>query len=286
MASRVVVVTDSTAVLPAELAAAAGIEVVALPVVIAGETHCDGEPGTAPADIVAALMGKKDVSTSRPSPASLLELYSRLADDGASAVLAVHVTGEMSGTVESARLAARTSPIPVVTVDTRAVGPCLGLAALAGVHALAAGASADAAAEAVMARANATTSYFYVDTLEFLRRGGRVGAASALLGSALAVKPLLAIDDGRVVVKEKVRTSTRALARLEELALEAAGEGAAEVVVAHLAAPERAEALADSLSTRLGEQLAVPVRVAELGAALGAHVGPGMVAAVVAPALA
>ncbi|MFT4263905.1 MAG: DegV family protein [Nocardioides sp.] len=285
MAGRAVVVTDSTAVLPPELAAAAGIEIVALPVTVAGETHVDGEDGATPADIVAALTARKPVSTSRPSPTMLLEVYERLAAEGATGILAVHVTGEMSGTVESARMAARDASLEVVTVDTRAVGPCLGLAAQAGAHALAGGASLAEAAEAVMDRANATTSYFYVDTLEFLRRGGRIGAASALLGSALAVKPLLAVEDGRVVVREKVRTSARALARLDDLALEAAKDLDVEVVVAHLEALERAETLASSLTQRLGPRLVAPVRIAELGAALGAHVGPGMVAAVVAPAL-
>jgi DegV family protein with EDD domain len=128
--------------------------------------------------------------------------------------------------------------------------------------------------------------------LEYLRRGGRIGAAAALVGSALAVKPLLAIDDGRVVVREKVRTATRALARLEEIALEAArqmetGDGPAkvEVVVAHLAASDRAEQLAAHLHEHLGDVLVGEIRMAELGAALGAHVGPGLIAACVTPAL-
>ena len=88
---------------------------------------------------------------------------------------------------------------------------------------------------------SATTSLFYVDTLEYLRRGGRVGAAAALVGSALAVKPLLQIEDGRIVPLEKVRTSAKALVRLEELAVEAAGDGNVDVAVAHLAIPTRAD---------------------------------------------
>jgi DegV family protein with EDD domain len=282
---RVVVVTDTTAVLPPAVAAAAGIEVVPLPVAIGGVTHLDGEDGTAPGDIITALTPRQSVSTSRPAPATMLALYERLAAEGADAVLAVHLTAEMSGTIESVRIAARRSPIEVLAVDTRMVGPGVGFAALAGAHAAAGGASLAEAAEAVMARAERTRSYFYVDSLEYLRRGGRIGTASALVGSALSVKPLLTIDDGRVVVKEKVRTSTRALARLEDLTVEAAGTGPVDVIVAHLGAPERADALVRGITDRLAGQIDQVAKVVELGAVLGAHVGPGLVATCVAPAL-
>jgi DegV family protein with EDD domain len=282
---RVVVVTDSTAVLPPAVAAAAGIEVVPLPVAIGGVTRLDGDAGTEPGDIITALTARQSVSTSRPAPATLVALYERLAEEGAEAVLAVHLTAEMSGTIESVRIAAARSPIEVLTVDTRMVGPAIGLAALAGAHALAGGATLPEAARAAMARAEASHSYFYVDSLEYLRRGGRIGAASALVGSALSVKPLLTLEDGRVVVKEKVRTSARALARLEDLTVEAAGEGPVDVIVAHLGAPERAEALVFGITERLAGQLDQAAKVVELGAVLGAHVGPGLVATCVAPAL-
>jgi DegV family protein with EDD domain len=122
---------------------------------------------------------------------------------------------------------------------------------------------------------------FYVDTLEHLRRGGRIGAAAKLVGSVLAVKPLLQLDDGRVVPLEKVRTSARALGRLEELAIEAAGSQDVDVAVAHLANPERAEKVAANLKDRIpGIQ---DLSVGEVGAVIGAHVGPGMVAVVIAP---
>ncbi|MFT4288005.1 DegV family protein [Nocardioides sp.] len=281
----VAVVTDSTAMLPAALAASLGITVVPVHVVIDGEEFEDGAEGTTPADIAAALEARKAVSTSRPAPAALASLYSSLAAGGASEIVSVHLSGAMSGTFESAQLAARTAPVPVVALDTLAVGPCLGFAVEAAAAAAAAGASASEAAAAAMDRANASTSYFYVDTLEFLRRGGRIGAAAALLGSALAVKPLLAIEDGRVVARERVRTSARAIARLEELAVEAAGDQQVEVAVAHLRGEERAAALTDHLTERLGDALAEPIRVGELGAALGAHVGPGMLAVCVAPAV-
>jgi DegV family protein with EDD domain len=282
---RVAVVTDSTAMVPDDLVAEHGIVVVPLQVIIGEECYEEGLPESAPAAVVAALADKKPVSTSRPAPEKLRGVYARLAEQGYDEVVSVHVSGEMSGTVESARIAARDAPIPVVALDTRAVGPCVGFAVLAAVRAVADGASAQDAAAAALARSSATRSLFYVDTLEYLRRGGRIGAAPALLGSALAVKPLLTIGEGRVVPLERVRTAARALLRLEELAVEAAGERQVEVAVAHMAAPERAKALVGALTGRLAEQLATPVRCGEIGAALTAHVGPGVLAVVVAPAL-
>jgi DegV family protein with EDD domain len=129
--------------------------------------------------------------------------------------------------------------------------------------------------------AAATSTFFVVDTLEHLRRGGRIGTAAAALGSALAVKPLLHMKDGRVVSLEKVRTFGRAMSRLVQRAVEAAGEGPVSVAVHHLAAPERAERLAADLRDRLPALR--ELFVSELGAAIGAHVGPGAVGIVVSP---
>ncbi len=199
-------------------------------------------------------------------------------------MLSVHLSAEMSGTWESAVLAAREAPVPVRAVDTRQLGTATGFAVLAAADTLDGGGSSEEAARAATARARATTSLFYVDTLEYLRRGGRIGAAAALLGSALSVKPLLEITDGRIAPREKVRTSARALSRLEDLAVSAAGSHEIDVAVAHLAAPDRAEALAGRLRDRLAANLADrDLVVGEVGAVIGAHVGPGMVAVVVSP---
>jgi len=281
---RVVVVTDSAAMLPAEVVERHQITVLPLQVVVDGETYDDGSPEVSPAAVAAALGRRSQVSTSRPAPATIGEVYARLAAEGAEAIVSVHLSAELSGTMESAQIAARTSPVPVTTLDMRGVGPCQGYAAVAAAVAAAAGADAEEAAKAALARADATTSYFYVDTLEHLRRGGRIGAAAALLGSALAVKPLLCLQNGRVEVLERVRTTKRALARLEELAVEAAGDRPVEVTVAHLEARERADALTEHLGERLADGLAGrPVVEAEIGAVLGAHVGPGLLGVVVAP---
>ncbi|WP_366915985.1 DegV family protein [uncultured Nocardioides sp.] len=293
--------TDSTASLPSALVRDRGLVVVPLQVVIGDEILDEAlseeegaEGGATPARVAEALRGHQAVSTSRPNPAAMGRVYADLAADGATEIVAVHLSGEVSGTVESARVAAREASVPVHVVDTRQVGVATGYAALSAAQTLDAGGSAEEAADAARRRAASATSYFYVDTLEFLRRGGRIGAGAALLGSALAVKPLLSITDGVVGPLERVRTTTKALARLEELAvrdvLSAGGEGgvAVEVGVAHLANPERAERLAAHLLERLTGEADVElvggeVRCVELGAVLGAHVGPGMVAVCVSP---
>jgi DegV family protein with EDD domain len=284
--TRIALVTDSTASLPPEVVDARGIVVVPLQVVIGAEVHDEGSPGATPATVAQALREFRPVSTSRPAPARMREAYERAAAEGAEAIVSIHLSGDMSGTFESAQLAAREASVPVVAVDSRQVGVATGYAVLAAADRVDAGGTAEEAAAAARERAAASSSLFYVDTLEYLRRGGRIGAAAALFGGALAVKPLLQIADGKVGTLEKVRTTARALSRLEELAVAAAGDGPVDVCVAHLASPDRAGQLADRLGERLAGNLdGRAVWCGELGAVLGAHVGPGMLAVCVAPRL-
>lgn len=284
--SSIAVVTDSTASLPPEVAEKRGILVVPLQVVIGAEAYDEGSEEATPERVAEALREYLPVSTSRPAPAVLLDFYERTALAGAKQIVSVHISGEMSGTFESAQLAARDAPVRVVCVDSRQVGVATGYAALAAADAIGQGASVEAAADAARRRAAACSSLFYVDTLEYLRRGGRIGAAAALFGGALAVKPLLQIEDGRVASLEKVRTSAKALARLEELAVQAADGRQVDVCVAHLANPDRADQLAGRLADRLADSLGGrDLWCGQLGAVLGAHVGPGMIAVCVAPRL-
>lgn len=280
----IALVTDSTAQLSTERAVESGVCVVPLEVII-GNSSLPEEPGGATPELVArSLREHAKVSTSRPAPAVFIELYARLAAEGATEIVSIHLSSELSGTVDSARLAAETAPVPVHVVDTRQVGPATGYAVLRAIECRGEGMAGEQIAAEALATAERAVSLFYVDTLEYLRRGGRIGAAAALLGSALAVKPLLTIRDGKVATRERVRTSSRALAKLAELAVAAAGAGTAEVMVAHLANPEGAESLAAELFERLADQVAGgAVERQELGAVLGAHVGPGMIAACVLP---
>ena len=275
----VAVVTDSTAYLKREQVEAAGVAVVPVQVVIAGQAH--GEDAITPDDVAEALRAFVPVTTSRPSPHAFLDTYDRLADEGADAIVSLHLSGAMSATVESASLAARDAKVPVTVVDTRLIGMGLGFAVLAAAEAATAGKSATDVEAAARSRAAGTAVLFYVDTLEYLRRGGRIGSAAALVGSALAVKPLLHLADGHVEPLEKVRTASRALTRLEELAVDLAREHDVDIAVQHLANPERAMALAERLRDRLGGDSTVTI--GEVGAVVGAHVGPGMIAVAIAP---
>ena len=283
---RVVVVTDSTASLPAEVAQARGIRVVPLQVVIGARVLDEGPDGATPDVVAEALRDFVPVSTSRPAPALFAELYRALEAEGVEEIVSVHLSGEMSGTFESAQLAALELEMPVHVVDSGQVGIATGYAALTACDVLDAGGTAEDAARAALARGEAATSLFYVDTLEYLRRGGRIGAAAKIFGSALSVKPLLEIVEGRVQPRERVRTASRALARLADLAVEAAGDQPVDVCVSHLANAARAEELAAALTERLAAGLeGREVMCGELGAVLGAHVGPGMVAVCVSPRL-
>jgi DegV family protein with EDD domain len=278
----VAVITDSTAYLPDELVEGYGIHVVPLYVVLAGHSGREGWD-IGPGDVARTLAVRgQTVSTSRPTPGDFVAAYRRALAGGADRLVSIHLSAELSGTWDAARLAASQVGEHIVTVvDSRSAAMGTGFAVLAAARSAARGADASAVARAARETAAATRTLFVVDTLEHLRRGGRIGSAAAVLGSALAVKPVLHVQDGRVVPLEKVRTSTRALNRLVQRAVEAAGDGPVSVAVHHLAAAEKADRLAAELRDRL--PMLRELHVSELGAAIGAHVGPGAVGIVVAP---
>jgi DegV family protein with EDD domain len=276
------VVTDSTGYLPAGLAERHGVHVVPLRVTLGQRTGLD-VVDVGPSEVTRALADPSlTVGTSRPAPAELAARYRALLDAGAPSVVSVHLSRRLSGTWEAARLAAgEVGPARVRVVDSRSAAMGLGFAVLAAAIEAAAGADG-AQVEAAAVRVAARSSvYFCVDSLEQLRRGGRIGSAAAWWGGALSVKPVLHVANGEIAPLEKVRTSARATARLVELAVCAAGTGAADLAVHHLAAPDRAVELADTLRRRLPD--ARPCLVSEVGAVLGAHAGPGLLGVVVVP---
>ncbi|MFB7633074.1 DegV family protein [Streptomyces sp. NPDC056149] len=280
MSRHVAIVTDSTAYLPRAAVERHRITAVPLTVVLGDRALEEGTEISA-RSVAQALQKRRPVTTSRPSPAVFAETYRALAGAGASSIVSLHLSSEFSGTYDAAVLAAKDAPVPVRVVDTGMVAMALGFCALAAAEVVDAGGDADDAVAAAEKRASGTSAYFYVDTLDYLRRGGRIGAAQALLGSALAVKPILQLADGRIELLEKVRTASKAIARLEEIAVEGAGEGQVDIAVHHLAAAERADALAERLRERvpgLNE-----LHVSEVGAVIGAHTGPGLLGAVVSP---
>ncbi|WP_250035929.1 DegV family protein [Paractinoplanes maris] len=276
----VAVVTDSTAYLPAELSGSYELTVVPLTVVINGRDGLEGLE-IQPAEVARALGGRRTaVSTSRPAPSQFAAAYRELLDAGADGIVSIHLSAKLSGTFEAATMAAAEIGSRVEVVDSGTTGMGLGFAALAAAAASRAGQDLDSVRRVTVQHASQVSTLFYVDTLEFLRRGGRIGAAQALLGTALAVKPILHMADGTIVVKDKVRTAGRALAKLVDLAVEASGEGEVDIAVHHLEEPDRAAALADAVAMRLGDRLR-DCYITEIGAVVAAHVGPGLAGVVV-----
>jgi DegV family protein with EDD domain len=207
----VAIVTDSTAYLPASKGE--GVRVVPLRVHLGARTFVDGVDVT-PSDVVRTLKAKQSVSTSRPSPAEFAAVYRSCLEAGAERVVSVHLAAALSGTWESAVLASQDFGYGVVrVVDSRGTAGGLGFAVAAAAEAAAGGASAAEVQEAATAVIDKTRTLFYVDTLEYLRRGGRIGAATALLATSLSVKPLLQMVEGQIVALEKVRTPTRGWCR-------------------------------------------------------------------------
>lgn len=269
----VAVVTDSTAYLPQSLIERWQVHIAPVLVTIAGRTYHE-DVDVSPATVAKALREWQPVTTSRPSPAEFAEIYRQAHAEGAESVVSIHLSAELSGTYESALLAARDAPIPVQVLDSRSIGMGLGFPVLTAARAAADAEPADEVVALARKVIDSTQVLFYVDTLEYLRRGGRIGKASAMVGTALRVKPLLQVVDGRVEPLEKARTAGKALSRLADITVERAAGRRVDVAVQHLDSPERAEQLAADLRTRLDLD---DVIVTEVGAVVGTHVGPGMV---------
>jgi DegV family protein with EDD domain len=282
-AERVGVVTDSTSCLPTAELDELGIAVVPLRVTLGHRTAVDDGLDVTPQDVTRALREKFTVRTSRPSPDEFATAFQKVLDGGAARVVSVHISSALSGTWESATLAAQDFPHGVVrVVDSRSTAMGLGFAVLAAARTAREGGSAAQVQGAAVEMVDGTRTMFYVDTLEFLRRGGRIGNASAFFATTLSVKPLLQMVEGQIVPLEKVRTSSRAVARLVELTISAAGNAPVSVAVHHLAAAERAQTVAEQLREQIPDVR--DVRVAELGAVIGAHLGPGVIGVVLARA--
>ncbi len=277
--SSVALITDSTANLPVPFLEYWNIGVVPVQVIV-GDRAFEETVNITSAAVAGALRSGTPVSTSRPSPARFARAYQDAAEGGAERIVSAHLSSDLSGTYDAALLAAADSPIPVTVVDSRSVSMGLGYGVISAARGLANGDSVAQSVDALLETCRQTRVLFYVDSLEYLRRGGRIGSAQRLIGSALAMKPILHLAKGRVQPLEKVRTAGRALARLEDLAVETAEDRSAGIAVMHLDATERARDLVERLRRRLPDAQVIS---GEVGAVIGSHVGPGMVAVVVSP---
>jgi len=274
----VAIVSDSTGYLTPALSPP-GLTVVPIAVVLNGVARDEGTQISI-AEVAEALRRKAPVSTSRPAPARFAEAYAHLAEQGHEAIVSIHLSGDMSGTVDAAGIAARDAAVPVTVVDSRTVGTALGFAVRSAAEVAQAGGSAAEVAAAAGHRAASSRTWIVVESLDQLRRGGRIGAAQALLGNALMVKPILAIEEGMIVPHEKLRTMSRAVARMAEIACDYAGARQVDVIVQHCSTPARAGELAETLRAALP---AAQVHEVEVGAVISAHVGLGTISVAVCP---
>lgn len=270
----VAVVTDSTADLPRELAEELDIRVVPLSVTFGTETFISGVSIDPPRFYDRLVESEELPTTSQPTPAWFEEAYADCVDDGHAAAVSLHVSAALSGTVSLARDRAARTELEVEVVDTRLVGAPLGLVALAAQRAASAGGDVRAVLRAADRAAERVTSLLVVDTLDYLRRGGRLSGTQATVGNVLRVKPLLHLVDGRVEVCGRTRTWSRALDRAAGQVADAAGGGPVDVVVAHAVAEERAAQLWERIEDRVEVASHMETMI---GPVVGTHVGPGAV---------
>lgn len=270
------IVTDSTADLPAEAAGELGITVVPLTVFFGDEAYLDGVE-LDNAGFYRKLAASRDLPrTSQPSPAAFQEAYQRLIDEGAEAIVSIHLSSKLSGTYQSACtardvLADEGSKVPVEVVDSLSISVGMNYAIQNAARQAREGKGLEeikACVEDALAR---TKILAVLDTLEYVRRGGRIGGASAMLGNMLSFKPIVSLKDGEVVAVERPRTRTKAYARIAQLLSEMG--------------PVEAVSIAES-NDEVGQQLAEAVKevyhgelpIYRLGAVLGTHTGPGTAA--------
>ena len=282
---RTAVVTDSAAALPADwvsaFAADGRLAVVPMPVMVGEEIYGEGEDDIMQT-LAVALASGSPVKTSRPSPGQFEQAYAAAKRRGFEAVVSVHISAELSGTVDAARLAAERVDIPVEVLDSRTVGMAQGMGVQSAVVAAAAGQAAGEVRAFAERRLERTRVYYDGPTLAQLRRGGRIGAAASLLGTVFSINPILAVDDGRIVPLEKVRSAVRAVARLEEIVaadIATRPTGQARLAVHHFGNPGEAESLAARLAERCPE--CPPAQISSLPAVLAAHAGLGVLAVIV-----
>jgi len=274
------VITDSTSYIPREQLDALGIRLVSLAVIYEGAPHREVEMDV-PAFYEWLARSGEFPTSSQPPAEEIVAAFTEAARAGED-VLGVFLSSDMSGTYQAALLARRMvleshPDARIAVVDSRSNSLELGFAALAGAEAAQAGAGLDACVEAVLAARARTRFLFVPATLEYLRRGGRIGGASALIGSLLQIRPILTVADGRTEVLARVRTQRRALEELlATMRADVERYGLARVAVHHIADEAAGKALAEEVAGIAGRE----VEAYLLGPVVGLHVGPGTVGVV------
>ncbi|AIC94874.1 MULTISPECIES: DegV family protein [Shouchella] len=275
--AKVKVVTDSTADIPNALVDELNISVIPLNVHFGDEQFEDGVT-LQPRDFYKRLK-ETDVmpKTSQPSPQQFEDLYRSIADEDTSAILSIHLSAQLSGTVQAALIAkdALANELTIHVCNSKRASYAIGIIVVEVARLAAQGADLATCQARLEQMLNDTNVYFMVDTLEFLQKNGRIGKASALLGSLLKMKPILSLnDDGEVYPHEKVRGQKKAVSRMMALLQEQFGSDSVQVGISHAVNEELAQKLAEEIKQAFTVDSLV---ITEIGAVIGAHVGPGTV---------
>ena len=275
--AQTAVVCDTTAYLPAELIAERGIETVSLYVSVDGHQEREADIDDHAAFFERLRASERGATTSQPSTGDFVSVYQPLLDAGKE-IVSLHISAGISGTHKAASQARQRlideeqGGERIRVLDSRSAAGGLGLCVLAAAAAANAGGSADAVAARAEETRESLKMWFAVDTLEYLRRGGRIGGARAWIGGALKIKPILTLEE-EITPVERVRTRARSLERLRDYARQRHESGFDGWVVQHIQDDETAAALVDDCREIFGCE---PIFVSEIGAVLGAHVGPGL----------
>lgn len=270
------IVTDTTCGLDMEMARRLGIPMVPQIINFGAESFREGVDLDHAAFMARLRSGRELPKTAAPYPGDFIAVYEELVRAGES-IVSIHPSTDVSGTVRSALTAREAFPdADIRVIDTRTIAGPLASMVLEADRLAKAGASADEVEALVREMMPRARIYFLVDTMEYLRRGGRIGGAQALAGTLLQIKPILTFRDGRVDQFERQRTKKHALARIEELVQSEAARGpAAHLTVMHTAVPDEAAALAAALKRAMGTD---DVLIMNLVPAIVTHAGPGALA--------
>ncbi len=276
------IVTDSTVDIPTEQAEAAGITVVPLTVFFGDDAYLDGIELDNPLFYQKLQANKVLPTTSQPSPAKFHEAYTRVIEEGADGILSIHLSSHLSGTYQSARTASESLPedlkkVPIEVVDSLTISAGMSRAVFLAAREAREGLALEEIKAHVLDELAHTTILAVLDTLEYVRRGGRIGGASALLGNMLSVKPIISLKEGAVVPVERPRTRSKAFARIAQLISDMGPIEAVSIA-------ESNEEIGLQLAEALKETYTGEIPRYKLGAALGTHTGPGTVAVAVVKA--
>lgn len=275
---KVAIVTDSTSNIPEDLLASHSITQIPLQLIWGDDTYRDGVDINALEFYTRLKTAKVMPTSSQPSPAAFERVYTDLLAKGYD-IVSIHISSKLSGTMDSAIQAKNTiGSDRIALVDSQTTSMALGYSTLVTARAAMDGASFDECHKLAEYAVANTGVIFVVSTLEFLHRGGRIGGASAFLGTAIGLKPILTVRDGRVDAQEKIRTMKKALNRVSDILVERVGnQSTLRIAAIHANAPVEAENLLQNVMDRFDDGVIKESLVTHVSPVIGTHTGPGTV---------